>query len=381
MLPLSAKLLIEFRAMVDRTRVLFIIMLALLFLSTAFSATSAQPQQQQERSIRGRVHSSTGVNAAWIIVRLLRSSREPVTLAVTDNTGEFLFSGLKEISYLIVVAAPGYRTATETINFNGRASPVSTDKVSTVEITLLPDSSAALASTSQPAFTQNVPKGARDAFERAMRLGKAGRKQVANTMLQEAIKIYPDYFDARFALGNELMKAGRTAEAIIELEEASRINPRDDRVYQTFGALLVKQGKYEVAAAVFAEAARLNPAEPLHPLMRAEALIDYTSTIDASGSESAGGVVRNNALNEAERNLFLANHKSDKRLAAAVHFQLARLYQKKGERQRAAAELDQYLLANPTVKNADEVRNVIRKLRMPAGEIVPAQPPPSSSPQ
>ncbi|MBA3765452.1 MAG: tetratricopeptide repeat protein [Acidobacteria bacterium] len=359
--------------MIDRTRVLFI-MLALLFLSTTFSTASAQ--QQQERSIRGRVHRSAGVDAAWIIVRLLTSSSEPVTLAVTNNTGEFLFSGLKETSYLVVVAAPGYRTATEKINFTGRANSVSTDGVSTVEITLQPDSSAALASTSQPAFTQNVPKAARDAFERALRLGKAGRKQVANTMLQEAIKIYPDYFDAHLALGNELMKAGLIAEAIIELEEASRINPRDDRVYQTFGALLVKQGKYEVAAAVFAEASRLNPAEPLHPLMRAEALIDYASAIDASGSESAGAVVRNDALNEAERNLNLANNKSNNRLAATVHFQMARLYQRKGERDRAAAELDQYLLANPTVKNADEVREVIRKLRTPAGEIEPAQPPP-----
>lgn len=385
MLPLSAEILIEFRAMFDRKRALFIIIMpALLFLSTAFSAASAQPpqQQQQERSIRGRVHSSTGVKAAWIIVRLLTSSREPVTLAVTDNTGEFLFSGLKETSYLVVAAAPGYRTATENINFKGRASPVSTDKASTVEITLLPDSNAALASTSQPAFTQNVPKGARDAFERAIRLGKAGRTQVANTMLQEAIKIYPDYFDARFALGNELMKAGSIAQAIIELEEASRINPRDDRVYQTFGVLLVKQGKYEVAAAVFAEAARLNPAEPLHPLMRAEALIHYIAAIDASGPETAGAVaqVRNDALNEAERNLNLAKDKSNNQLAATIHFHMARIYQRKGERVRAAAELDQYLLVNPTVKNAEEIRDVIRKLRMPAGETVPAQPPPPSSP-
>ncbi len=361
--------------MVDRTRVHFIIMLALLLTSTTFSTASAQ--QQQERSIRGRAHNSAGVNAAWIIVRLLTSSSEPVTLAVTDNTGEFLFSGLKETSYLVVIAAPGYRTTTEKINFKGRASFLSADGVLTVEITLLPDSSAALASISQPAFTQNIPKAAREAFERAMRMGKAGRKEVANTMLQEATKIYPDYFDAHFALGNELMKAGRVDEAIIELEHASQINPRDDRVYQTFGALLVKMGKYEVAAAVFAEASRLNPAEPLHPLMRAEALIDYTSTIDASASESAAGAVaRNDALNEAERSLNLANFKSNNRLAAIVHFQMARLYQRKGKRELAAAELDQYLLANPAAKNADEIRDVIRKLRTPAGQTEPAQPPP-----
>jgi Tfp pilus assembly protein PilF len=361
--------------MIDRTRILSV-MLALLFLSTAFSTASAQ---ERESSIRGRVHSSTGANAAWIIVRLLTSSTEPVTLlTVTNNAGEFLFDGLKETDYLIVVAAPGYQTATEKINLKGRASSVNTDGVRTVEITLLPARSAAPESTSQNAFMQNVPKAALDTFERAMRLGKAGRKQVANTMLQEAIKIYPDYFDAHLALSNEMMKAGRIAEAITEFEEASRINPRDDRVYQTFGALLLKQGKYEVAAAVFAEASRLNPSEALHPLMRAEALIDYASAIDPASSESAGVVVRNDALNEAERNLNLASDKSNNRLAATVHFQRARLYQRRGERERAAAELEQYLLANPAIKNADEIRDVIRELRTPATEIAPAQaqPPP-----
>jgi tetratricopeptide (TPR) repeat protein len=347
--------------MIDRTRALFL--LALLFLSTQPSASAQSPQQQ--RSIQGRVHGLGGVNAAWIIVRLLSERSEPVSLAVTNNAGEFLFGGLKEASYLIVVAAPGYQTATEKINLKERAG--NTDGARTIEIQLTPVSSPAQRPS---AFTQNVPKAARDAFERALKLGTAGRKQVANTLVQEAIRIFPDYFDAHFALGNELIKAGRLDEAIAELEQASRINPKDDRVYQTFGVILVRQGKYEIAAAVFAEAARLNPAEPLHPLMRAEALIDYAASIDASSSESAG-VLRQDAFNEAERNLNQVNAKSNNRLAPAVHFQLARLYQKRGERERAAAELDQYLLANPNVRNADEIRDIIRKLRTPAGEAAP----------
>jgi tetratricopeptide (TPR) repeat protein len=355
--------------MIYRTQALFL--LALLFLSTQSSAGAQS--QQQERSIRGRIHGSDGTNAAWIIVRLLSERGEPTALAVTNNAGEFLFGGLKEADYLIVVAAPGYQTATEKINLKGRNGSVNADGGRTLQIQLTPASSSAQSPPSPSAFTQNVPKAARDTFERALKLGKAGRKQVANTMLQEAIRIFPDYFDAHFALGNELMKAGRLDEAITELEQASRINPKDDRVYQTFGVILMGQGKYEIAAAVFAEAARLNPSEPLHPLMRAEALIDYVASIDAAGSESAG-VLRNDAFNEAERNLNLANDKSKNRLAPAVHFQLARLYQKRGERERAAAELDQYLLANPNVRNADEIREVIRKLRTPMGETAPPPP-------
>lgn len=357
------------------TRVLII--LALLFSAIASSASAQgqqQPRQQpsQERSIRGRAQTSAGASAAWIIVRLLNGKSEPVNLAVTDNAGEFLFSGLRETDYLVVVAAPGYQTATEKISFTGgRANAADANGVRAVNITLSPDRTA-VASPSRPVFTQNIPAAARDAFERAIKFGRAGRRQVATTMLQEAIRIFPDYFDARFALGSELMKAGRFAEAITELEHAIRINPKDDRVYQAFGLMMMKQGKFEIAAAVFAEAARLNGAESMHPLLRAEALIDYASTIETDSAQQATLVLQD-AFNEAERNLSIARDKSRNGLAA-VHFQMARLYQKRGERARAADELDQYLLANPSAKNADEIRDVIRQLRTPPGDTATPQP-------
>jgi tetratricopeptide (TPR) repeat protein len=363
--------------MIAHTRALII--LALLFSAAPLSASAQgrQPpppqQQQQERAIRGRAQTTTGASAAWIIVRLLNNRSEPVSLAVTNNAGEFLFSNLREMNYLVVIAAPGHQTATEKISFaGGRANSVDANGVRMVNITLSPER-AARAPVTRPAFTQNVPAAARDAFERAIKFGRAGRRQVASTMVQEAIRIFPDYFDARFALSSELAKAGRYAEAIVELEHAIRINPKDDRVYQSFGLIMMKQGKYEVAAAVFAEAARLNESESLHPLMRAEALIDYASTFEAVGTPEALILIQD-AFNEAEKNLNLANAKSGNGLAA-VHFQMARLYQKRGERARAADELDQYLLANPSARNADEIRDVIRTLRTPPVDPAMPQPP------
>ncbi|HVG31647.1 MAG TPA: carboxypeptidase regulatory-like domain-containing protein [Pyrinomonadaceae bacterium] len=361
--------------MIAHTRALII--LALLFSVTPLSASAQRrqppPQQQQERTIKGRAQTTTGASVAWIIVRLLNNRSEPVSLAVTNNTGEFLFSGLREINYQVVIAAPGHQTATEKISFAaGRANPVDVNGVRVVNITLSPER-VGRAPVARQAFTQNVPAAARGAFERALKFGRAGRRQVASTLVQEAIRIFPDYFDARFALSSELAKAGRYEEAIIELEHAIRINPLDDRVYQSFGLIMMKQGKYEVAAAVFAEAARLNETESMHPLMRAEALIDYASTMEAVGSPQALIVIQD-AFNEAERNLNLASAKSSKGLAA-VHFQLARLYQKRGERARAADELDQYLLANPSARNADEIRDVIRTLRTPPVDTATPQPP------
>jgi tetratricopeptide (TPR) repeat protein len=350
----------------------FLIILTLLTTFIPFGVRAQQQPSSQGRSIIGRAHQADGESAAWLIVRLLNAGGEPLTLAVTDHAGEFSFGGLGETSYRVVIQAAGRQTATARIDFNVAQSAARSNNVRTVELTLVLAGSGAQLNASRTAFTQSVPKAARDSFERAMRLGQAGRKQVAHAMMQEAIKIFPDYFDAHFALSSELVKAGRLNEAITELEEAIRINPRDDRVYQSFGIIMMRQGKFEVAAAVFAEAARLNGAEPLHPLMRGNALIDYASNLDASRPESAKARVR--AFQEAERELLSANEKSNGRLSS-VHLQLARLYQKRGERERAAAELDQYLMTNPSAKNADEIRDIIRRLRTPADANAPSAPP------
>jgi regulator of sirC expression with transglutaminase-like and TPR domain len=51
------------------------------------------------------------------------------------------------------------------------------------------------------------------------------------------------------------------------------------------------------------------------------------------------------------------------RKLAEVHLQLARLYEKKGDRTRSANELEQYLRQSPDDKRATEIREAIKKLR------------------
>jgi regulator of sirC expression with transglutaminase-like and TPR domain len=46
-----------------------------------------------------------------------------------------------------------------------------------------------------------------------------------------------------------------------------------------------------------------------------------------------------------------------------VHLQLARLYEKRGDRARAAGELEEYLKKSPDAKNAPAIREAIKKLK------------------
>jgi len=223
--------------------------------------------------------------------------------------------------------------------------------------------------TARAGFTQNVPNAARGMYDRATAMSKAGKGALALVLFEEALKVYPDYFDARLALGNELFKAGRLTEAMTEFEKARRINPRDDQVYLSVGLVMMQQKRYNVAASVFADASLLNPSEPLHRLMRGIALIRQAATLTSSSSAT----VRDALYRSAEEALTQAFDLSGHRLPE-VYLYRALIFEKRGERARSADELEQYLQANSGAENTDAIRQAIRKLRDPAAtsQAVPA---------
>jgi tetratricopeptide (TPR) repeat protein len=225
----------------------------------------------------------------------------------------------------------------------------------------------------EKAFTQDVPSAARGVFDRAIRMSKAGKEDLAQTLLKESLKIYPNYFDAHLALGNELFKAGRLSEAMTEFERARSINPRDDQVYLSVGLVMMQQKRYDVAASMFADASLLNPVEPLHRLMRGIALVRQASAINAPVSKSSASG-RDALYKKAEEALAQAFDLSSGRLPE-VYLYRALIYEQRGERERAAAELEQYLQVNAGAENADAIREAIRKLRDPAARAGAAPPP------
>ncbi|HEV2912877.1 MAG TPA: tetratricopeptide repeat protein [Pyrinomonadaceae bacterium] len=211
------------------------------------------------------------------------------------------------------------------------------------------------------AFKQDVPSAARGTFDRATAMSRAGKGALAQALLEEALRIYPDFFDAHMALGNELFKAGRLADAMSEFEKARRINPKDDQVYLSVGLVLMQQKRYDVAASVFADASVLNPDEPLHRLMRGVALIRQASATAQSGSKNM--VAERDALyRKAEVALAQAFELSGRKLPE-VYLYRALIYEQRGERGRAADELELYLQADSGAGNADAIRESIRKLR------------------
>ena len=314
----------------------------------------------QGHTIRGKVQDTSGAHVARVTVSLESGTGAMVNQTVTNNEGDFSFSGLGDTSYVITISAPDYNPASEHVDFVRTASANDPGETRTIEITLIGKGTRSPRAGLK--FAQNVPQAALDAFEQATKLLSSGRVQEAQAALETAIKIFPDYFDARFILAGELAKQGKLDEAIKQLNEAQRINPRDDRVWYAFGVALQQQGKYAVAARVFAQAAELNPGEPQYALVaQATALIDQASMINPAKSQS-NSAERTFALASAERALTRAEQLSGKKLPE-VHLQRARLFEKRGDLAAAAGELEKYLRQAPDAKNASAIRDAIKRLR------------------
>ena len=196
------------------------VLVALLF-TISFNASA-----QQGNSIRGKVRNSSGVNMPQVIVSIETGNGSPFGQTVTNNEGDFFFGGLTETSYVLNISAPDYNPIVEHVDFVNRTGPDSPGETRTIDLTLTLKTD--LRSTLRPGsmFVQNVPKAVHDAFELAVKQEKNGKNQEALASLQEAIKLFPDYFDAHFILSREFIKQGKYTEAITQLDEARRINPK-----------------------------------------------------------------------------------------------------------------------------------------------------------
>ena len=271
----------------------------------------------------------------------------------SDLSGRFSFPGLARGRYQLTAEGDGVTFETTTIYADVSAFGSSSQSF-TQDIQLRPIKPKP---AQQPgvinAFTQSVPEAARQALALGVKLAAEGKTDAAVENLRNAIKIFPDYFDAHLELGNVFLKLEQFNDAIAELDLARQINPNDERAYQSFGLLLMKQKNFAVAVAVFAEAGRLNPANPTNAVMRATALIHQ-----AAGASDDRAFL----LSRAEAAIAQAATLSEAKLKPDS-LTLALFHELKGEPDRAAAELETYMQKNPQLKNSEALQNEIKRLR------------------
>lgn len=317
---------------------------------------SASVQAQGAHTLQGRVTLPNGTQPTAPVKISLTFSGRRIYETFTDLSGRYTFASIARGTYQLT--AEGDNQTFETTSVYAEVSAFgSAPQLFTQDIQLRPIAGKPLG---QPgvlnAFTQDVPKAARQAFERAGKLNSEGKTEAALAQTLEAVRIFPEYFEARLELGNAYLKAGRLEQAIAELDRARGINPNDERTYQSFGLVLMRLKNYPVAVAVFAEAARLNPNNHMNALMRGTALIHQAASVS-----EAEPLARQSLLDSAALALAQASKLGGEK-AKADSLTLATFYEMRGEPNRAADELE-LLLRRVDPKNAEAIKQEIKRLR------------------
>lgn len=203
---------------------------------------------------------------------------------------------------------------------------------------------------------QVIPFAAMLFYEEARTLLKAGKRDEATAKLRRALQAFPDFLQARIDLAQELLQRREFLEATELIEGARRVNDRDPRVYRLFGLIMLEQGKLKMAEFGFRQALERDPSFAQTYQAHGAALTDLALSKDTPPDARA------NWLTQAEQQLRKSLEMSEGKLAFS-HLHLARVYETRGEKLKAADELESFLLKNPRAANEKTLREAITRLR------------------
>jgi Tfp pilus assembly protein PilF len=329
------------------TRKIFAVVLPIFFLAIITSA------QNPNNMIRGKVRAANGSPVNGAIIELREAGGAILTQTVTRNDGDFTFTRVVPAEYEIHVTVSGFESTMQMVRF-AQTEQMNFYEVVNVEILLRPRSDAAV----HPAgisFAQEVPQSARDAYEKGVAKLRDGKSDEAIVFLRQAVNIFHPYFDANFTLAKELFRTGKDGEALEAIERARQVNEREAAVYHLFGLIMLKQQKFNVAEFAFREAVNFNNNNASSHFFRGRALIELAIRNKDEKERAAD-------LSESEKELNQAWDLSGKKMNE-VYVQRARIHERRGDKEAAAIDLENFLKAEPNAPNAATIRQAIEALR------------------
>lgn len=234
---------------------------ALLVLAQALTAAAQQRLPRTpapERTIRGKVLVA-GSNRPMrgVYVALVSDGGGSVMDTRTGPNGQFVFDNISAGVYFVTAELPGYHKASQrfdlTINPRGYALLALYPKKDSKEAASTPEEGVV------PLEALAVPEEAKAEFEKSKSLLKKGKLEDGQQHLREAIRLYPDYYQAHLLLGTSLTDQRQWKEAEQALLRSLQINERFAPSYFALGLLYKQQGKIEDARTALENGLRAAP--------------------------------------------------------------------------------------------------------------------------
>lgn len=303
-------------------------------------------------TIGGYIFDRARVPLADIDVELLDEYYRMLQRMKTDSSGRYEFNGLNDGNYTVRVYAFRY-------DLEDQSQYVEVKSISSipgqlgssynpVDFYLQPRKGGLRDSETGVVFAQDIPKEAERAYKKAIEDLSKKRLDEGFIGLQQALTIFPDYYNALMRYGQELYQKKQYTSATQVYMRAAEVNPKSALAYYNAGFSLISLGnKYSKNAKI-----ALDQALVLAPTSAAVLL-------------QLGKVERRlGQFADAEKHLLLAKKYSPVR-NAEVQSELAQLYGNDLKKYKEAAdELELYVKASKlSDEDAAKTKEKIAELR------------------
>jgi tetratricopeptide (TPR) repeat protein len=308
-------------------------------------------------SLQGSVRVATGGTISrGIKVRVESLNGELLEEQPVTTAGQFSFSNLPKQTARVVVTGEGYQPYSELVDLGRIAN------VYFLNISLTPIPKNRERTSQLPARTDvTAPKEARKAFEAGAKALAAKKLHQALTHLEKAVSIYPCYARAQADLGLVNIAEHKSAAAESALRKAIECDPDFIDSYIELGELLNGDKRYAESRPVLEEGIRRSPGS--WPFFYQLGVCYF-------------GMGKNQEAEQA----YLKAQSFSTDLPAEIHIKLADVYVKEKAYDKAYAQMQAYLAADPNGRFAARTKNVMSQ--MAAAGVVPSAmaKPPSPAP-
>jgi tetratricopeptide (TPR) repeat protein len=303
---------------------------------------------QAGHTLLGRISLPNGTTLSRP-VKVTLTSGGAVLSTFTDTEGRYSFSSLSNRVYEVTVEGDNESYETTTVRVEiftlSAAPPDYTQNIQLrgKDLQLVSHSAASTVDEGDA----SVPAKARKEFQEGEKSAAEHKTESAIAHFTEAVAIYPSYYGARVALGDQYERLGRYDDAIACYKKAVDIKPDRVRAVAGLGAALTRQRKYSDAI----------------PWLRRSVELDNQASI----SYLYLGLAELNTgdLNESERDLRKAY---DIGKHAVAHIYLASLCEHRDDLAAALRELELFIKEAPDSPQAPEIRDDIVKIRRKMAE-------------
>jgi len=291
-------------------------------------------------TLGGWVHADYGQSLpASVTVRLETNEGMIGGERSVNTSGYFEFVGLARTSYRLTVTAPGFQVYQQDLDLGsaGDKLVVNVHLSPTVKLRSLPPPASS-------SFTDNnASKKARREYEKGIRALRDGSLSEAQSHLEKSVKEYPCYARAQTDLALVLSDKRLFPASEAALKKAMECDPDYLDAYNELGQLYYNQKKYQDGAAILQEGMRRSPGS-----------WQFYYQLGANHFHLG-------EYGKAEKEYLKAKTLSSS-VPAEIHVRLADVYLKQSAYDKAYAEMQVYVLAEPNGRYAARARSLMRQM-------------------